>query len=189
MLIDQELIQRCIAQERRAQHELYKKCFSILMSVCIRYEKNRTDAEALLNMGFLKIVTKLDKYQTSIPFEAWIRRIMINTVIDEYRKNKKEQETIEYTDFEDYHYNRSIDYNAADKLFDAEELQIMINDLPTVSKRVFNLHVIDGYSHKEISDMLEISVGTSKWHVSNARKLLKERIEQKLNENAHRVTA
>jgi len=189
MLIDQDLIKRCIEQDRRAQYELYKKCFSMLMSVCIRYEKNRSDAEALLNMGFLKIVTKLDRYQTSIPFEAWIRRIMINTIIDEYRKNKKEQETLEYTDFEDHHYNRSIDYNAADKLFDAEELQLMINDLPTVSQRVFNMHVIDGYSHKEISDMLNISIGTSKWHVSNARKLLKERIEQRLNENAHRVTA
>lgn len=189
MLIDQSLISRCIEHDRRAQHELYKKCYSVLMSICIRYEKNRTDAEALLNMGFLKVVTKLEKYNTEIPFEAWIRRIMINTVIDEYRKRKKEQETIEYTDFDDHHYNRSIDFNAAEKFFNAEELQIMINELPTVSKRVFNLHVIDGFSHKEIGDMLEISIGTSKWHVSNARKLLKEKIEKRLNENTQRVTA
>lgn len=189
MLVSQSLIERCLREERKAQYEMYKQCYSVLMSICIRYEKNREDAEALLNMGFLKVVTKLDKYNTDIPFEAWIRRIMINTVIDEYRKNKKENETIEYTDFDDHHYNRSIDFNAADAYFEAEELQLMINDLPGVTQRVFNLHVIDGFSHKEIGDMLNISVGTSKWHVSNARKILKEKIEQKINANSKSITA
>lgn len=153
------------------------------MSVCLRYEKNKEDAEELLNMGFLKIVTKLEKYQTKIPFEAWIRRIMINTIIDEYRKNKKKNETIEYTDFEDHNYDRHFDFNEADKNFDAEGLERLIRKLPEMSQKVFNMHVIDGYSHKEISDELGISIGTSKWHVSNARTMLKEMIQSSIDES------
>ena len=176
MIIDQKLLNDCLANKRRAQHDLYKLCYGMLMSVCLRYERNKGDAEELLNMGFLKILTKLDRYQTHVPFEAWIRRIMINTIIDEFRKNKKKNETIEYTDFEDQNYDRHVDFNDADKKFDAAELEEMITRLPDMSRKVFNMHVIDGFSHKEVSDELGISVGTSKWHVANARKMLKEMI-------------
>lgn len=191
MIVDQELIQLCKKEDRRAQFNLYKQCYGILMAVCLRYERNKEDAEELVNMGFLKIVTKLDKYNSDIPFEAWIRRIMINTVIDEFRKRKKEQETIEYTDFDDHHHHRQVEMNEADLRFDAEELELMLRNLPNVTQKVFNLHVIDGYSHKEVSDMLNISVGTSKWHVSNARKLLKEQIEKRKDKasNSQSITA
>jgi RNA polymerase sigma-70 factor (ECF subfamily) len=111
MIVDQELIQLCKKEDRRAQFNLYKQCYGILMAVCLRYERNKEDAEELVNMGFLKIVTKLDKYNSSIPFEAWIRRIMINTVIDEFRRRKKEQETIEYTDFDDHHHHKQVEMN------------------------------------------------------------------------------
>ncbi|MDR9398811.1 RNA polymerase sigma factor [Salibacter sp.] len=191
MIVDQELIQLCKKEDRRAQFNLYKQCYGILMAVCLRYERNKEDAEELVNMGFLKIVTKLDKYNSSIPFEAWIRRVMINTVIDEFRRRKKEQETIEYTDFDDHHHHKQVEMNEADLRFDAEELEQMLRNLPNVTQKVFNLHVIDGYSHKEVSDMLEISVGTSKWHVSNARKLLKEQIEKSKDKesNSQSITA
>lgn len=191
MIVDQELIQLCKKEDRRAQFNLYKQCYGILMAVCLRYERNKEDAEELVNMGFLKIVTKLDKYNSSIPFEAWIRRVMINTVIDEFRRRKKEQETIEYTDFDDHHHHKQVEMNEADLRFDAEELEQMLHNLPNVTQKVFNLHVIDGYSHKEVSDMLEISVGTSKWHVSNARKLLKEQIEKSKDKesNSQSITA
>lgn len=178
MLVESSLLKDCQNNGRRAQFELYHKCYGILMSICLRYEKNNQDAEELLNLGFLKIVTKLDKYQPQVPFEAWIRRIMINTIIDEFRKNKKAKETIEYTDFSGAHEARSVAYNDADRAFDAEELEIMIRQLPPVSQKVFNLHVLDGYSHKEIAEQLDISVGTSKWHVSNARKLLRAMLEK-----------
>lgn len=187
MLISKALIKSCIANDRRAQLQLYKDCYAILMSVCLRYEKNKEDAEELLNMGFLKIVTNLEKYQTKVPFEAWIRRIMINTIIDQYRKNKKKNEAIEYTNFEDQNYDKHFDFNLADKNFDAENLQLMINQLPETSRKVFNLHVIEGYSHKEISDELGISVGTSKWHVSNARTLLKEMIKTSIDEEVNSI--
>jgi len=180
MTVDHSIIKACIENDRKAQFKLYQLCYGTLMSVCLRYESNKEDAEELLNMGFLKIVTKLEKYPTDAPFEAWIRRIMINTIIDQYRRNKKSNEVIEYTNFEDHNYDKHFDFNEADKDFDAEELRMLIADLPDMSQKVFNLHVIDGYSHKDISEELGISVGTSKWHVSNARTLLKAAILEKV---------
>jgi RNA polymerase sigma-70 factor (ECF subfamily) len=189
MQINQSLIEDCQANKRRAQFELYRKCYSILMSICLRYEKNTNDAEELLNMGFLKIVTKLDRYNSDIPFEAWIRRIMINTIIDEFRKNKKMKQATEYTDFDGKYESKSVTINEAELFFDAEELELMIRQLPNVTQKVFNLHVIDGYSHKEIADEMEISVGTSKWHVSNARKILKGLIEKSKSKTNYITTA
>ena len=177
MQIDPQILEKCKKQDRRAQLELYNTCYSLLLSICLRYEKNKEDAEALLNLGFLKIITNLEKYASHVPFEAWIRRIMMNAIIDEFRKNKKEKELMVSTDFEDQHYNRHVELNSAQLQFEAEELQLMIQKLPTVTQKVFNLHVLDGYSHKEVSEMLEMSTGTSKWHVNNARKLLKGMIE------------
>lgn len=187
MQISDELLKKCVEQDRRAQFELYNLCYGILMSISSRYEKNKEDAEALVNLGFLKVVTKIDTYSTSIPFEAWIRRIMINTVIDEYRKRKKEQDTIQYTDFEDQYVNKSVDYNDAAEQFEAEELEIMIRSLPEVTQKVFNLHVIDGFSHNDISEMLGMSTGTSKWHVNNARKILKQKIAARVDASNHRM--
>ena len=178
MVLDKSLLKDCQNNERRAQFELYHKCYGILMAICLRYYKNSNDAEEALNMGFLKIVTKLDKYNSDVPFEAWIRRIMINTIIDEFRKNKKGKETIEYTDFNGVYESKTVNYNEADLKFEAEELEIMIKTLPPVSQKVFNMHVIDGYSHKEIAELMEISIGTSKWHVSNARKILRGLVEK-----------
>lgn len=151
------------------------------MGVCVRYVKDDGEARALLNAGFLKILTKLDSYKSHVPFEAWTRRIMINTIIDQYRKDKKYREQIIVTDLEEAgETNHSVDYNYAEQHFDAEELMEYVRQLPPVSQQVFNLFAIDGYSHKEISKMLKISVGTSKWHVSFARKTVIELIEKKV---------
>lgn len=182
MKIDIKLILSCTKNDRKAQFELYKICYTMLMSVCYRYKNEKSEAEALLNQGFLKILTNLDKYNDSVPFEAWSRKIMINTIIDEYRKTRKDKEHIEYADFQEPVYDQqSVDYNEADKEFNAEELKLMLEKLPDMSKKVFNLYAIDGFTHKEISEMLSISVGTSKWHVSFARTELKKLIEKKLN--------
>ncbi len=181
MNIDAKLLKACQAKDQRAQYQLYKRCFSLLMGVCIRYKKDEDEARAILNVGFLKILNNLDKYRPNVPFEAWIRRIMINTVIDEFRRNKKEREYIEYTDFQTSpNYNQHVDYNEADKEFDVQALEHLIKQLPPMSQQVFNLYVIDGYSHKEIGGMLGISDGTSKWHLSNARKILKRQLGQAL---------
>lgn len=180
MDVKSELLEACKREERRAQFELYKCCYSVLMSVCMRYERNKEDAEFMLNQVFHKILTNLHRYDNKAPFEAWIRRIAINTQIDEYRKNSRSKL--------DYHEEpmtvapiTMMDYNEADKKFDAEDLENMIRKLPPLSQKVFNLYVIDGYNHKEIGEQLEMSEGTSKWHLSSARKKLRAMMRKLLN--------
>jgi len=151
------------------------------MGVCLRYKVDQDEAKSSVNAGFLKIINNLDRYNPDIPFDAWIRRIMINHVIDEFRKNRKVQELIDYTDFSEKQTPDLVDYNEADKAFDASDLESMIRSLPPVTQKVFNLFAVDGYSHKEISKMLNMSEGTSKWHVSSARKKLQEIINQQMN--------
>lgn len=180
MNIDQQLIEACKREERKAQFELYKLCYGILMSVCFRYERNKEDAEFLLNKAFLKILKNLDSYVETTPFEAWIRRITINTAIDEYRKNQRSK--IDYVEEPMQVAGLSeMDYNEADKNFDAEELIALVRKLPPASQKVFNLYIIDGYNHKEIAEQLGMSEGTSKWHLSSARKKLQEMMKKMIN--------
>ncbi|MBT8219338.1 MAG: RNA polymerase sigma factor [Bacteroidia bacterium] len=170
----------CIQGDRRAQNELYKLCYGPLMSVCTRYKSDRDEAAAALNVGFLKILQNLNRYNKKAPFIAWIKRIMINTMIDDYRKGKKEK-LVDHRDFSEPQYDvEGIDFNQADLQFDADQILELIEELPTMTKRVFNLYAIDGYSHKEISKMLDMSDGTSKWHLSNARKKLKAKLKSRL---------
>jgi RNA polymerase sigma factor (sigma-70 family) len=182
MNLEPELIQACLRSDRRAQSELYSRCYSLLMGICMRYLKDEQEASAMVNQGFFKILNSLDKRNPHAPLEAWMRRIMINTVIDEFRRQRRHRETISYEYFGDStHYEDFVDYNEADRRLDAAEIETMVQQLPDVSRQVFNLYAIDGYSHKEISEWLGISVGTSKWHVSHARKQLKIMISQHLN--------
>ena len=148
----------------------------------MRYLKQEEEAVAVLNKGFLKILNSLENRNPNAPMEAWLRRVMINTVIDEYRSQKRYREQFVVEDFSDYQpYGDYLDYNEADRRLDAGEIEAMIQRLPEVSRQVFNLYAIDGYSHKEIAGMMNISVGTSKWHVSFARSKLKGWIAQQVN--------
>lgn len=182
MNIQPQLIKDCKRGDRKAQFQLYKSCFNVLMAVCVRYQQNEEDAAASLNAGFWKILNNLDKYKPEVPFIAWIRRIMINTIIDDFRSNRKVKELIEYQDFtENSNYTNLVDFNEADKQFDAENLELLIQELPPMSQKVFNLFAIDGFKHKEIADMLGISEGTSKWHLNFARKKLQTRMKKMMN--------
>jgi RNA polymerase sigma-70 factor (ECF subfamily) len=178
--VDKELLEACVQESRKAQFELYRLSYSLLLSVCLRYEKNKEDAEFLLNKAFYKILKSLKGYQDHVPFEAWIRRITINTCIDEYRKSKRSK-----LDFVEEPMEQSpmseMDYNEADKKYNAEELLELVKKLPPASQKVFNLYVIDGYNHKEIAEKLEMSEGTSKWHLSSARKKLRELLAKMMN--------
>ena len=182
MDINPQLLKDCMNGDRRGQFQLYKSCFNLLMGVCIRYRKSEDEAASILNIGFLKILNNLNKYKKEVPFDAWIRRIMINTIIDDFRKNRKVRELIEHTDFSEYETGTElIDFNQADQLFDAEQLERFIRNLPPVSQKVFNLYAIDGYAHKEIADLLGISEGTSKWHLSSGRKKIQEMMQKAIN--------
>jgi len=176
MNIQPQLIALCIKQDRKAEYELYKLTYSYLMGICMRYSKDKDSASECLNMGFMKILKNLTTYKPEIPFKSWIRRVMVNTLIDEYRKNKKERERVTYVE-EYYDSSDFSDVNEALSRINYNQLLVQINLLPEATKKVFNLFAIDGYSHKEIGEMLTISEGTSKWHLNAARQKLKEYIE------------
>ena len=175
MNIELDLITACINRERRAEYELYKLTYSYLMSICVRYTNSKEEAEDGLNIGFLKVLQNLTKYRAEVPFKAWIRKVMVNTLIDEYRKQKKHAEQIRYV--EDYIETSDFaDVNSALTKMNTEQIYIMIKQLPPTSQKVFNLYAIDGFAHKEIAEMLNMSEGTSKWHLSFSRQQLKEMI-------------
>ncbi|MFI5150397.1 MAG: RNA polymerase sigma factor [Bacteroidia bacterium] len=179
MEIDNTLLDACILRDRKAQYRLYKVCYGFLVSICLRYTRNRDDADALLNLGFLKILNNLEKRREEVPFPLWIRRIMINSIIDEFRKNRQEKEQFRVTDFSESHVEYDDELiNDYIRKTDPEYILRLIRELPSVSGRVFNLFAIDGYSHKEIGELLNISEGTSKWHVNFARTRLKERLRE-----------
>ncbi len=176
-----EILKGCKANDRRAQHSLYRHCFSFLVAIGKRYRNNEQEVNALVNSSFLKILDNLSKYQSHIPFSSWSRKIMVNTVIDDYRKNKRRNNLVEMKDFsEPISLISEHDWNTADLALDAEHLLGFVRKLPPMAQKVFNLFAIDGFSHKEIGEMLSISDGTSKWHLNDARKRLTTMIKNNI---------
>lgn len=149
------------------------------MGVAMRYKTNPEDARSIVNQGFLKIFSNIEKYTFQGPFEAWIRRIMINTLIDDFRKIQKETLRIKHIDFTDLNgIDYGFDFNKAEQLLQLEQLDALIHQLPLMTRNVFNLYAIDGYKHKEIAELFDISIGTSKWHLANARKKLMAMLQE-----------
>lgn len=186
--ITAELLKACVEDDRKAIKYLYEHCFRKLMPVCYRYHNNEEDARSSLNIGFMKILKGLESIDEKVNFAAWSKRIMINTLIDEYRKKKNYQNHVSSKETE-----RELDVEAGPSDNEAESdlgyqnLLTLIAQLPEISGRVFNLYVIDGYNHKEIGELLGMSEGTSKWHLSTARKLLREKLEKIENQHQRMV--
>jgi RNA polymerase sigma factor (sigma-70 family) len=181
IIVDEQLLAGCVRNDSRAQYHLYDLCENFMMSICTRYTHSKDDAEDLLNRSFLKVLNNIGKYAKEIPFELWVRRITINTIIDEYRKNKKRKEATDLVDFNEI--PNEFDHVAVNSYLakmEVEQLQTLIDSLPEINRRVFNLFVVDGYNHKEIAALLGIPEGTSKWHLSNARTRLKEMLSKSL---------
>lgn len=171
------LISLCIKQDRKAETSLYKYCFTKLMPVCHKYYKSKDDSVEQLNKAFLKILNNLSKFDTEKSFDAWIKTITVNTIIDEFRVNSKRNVLFIDKDYEEAELNyHSFNLNEAEAKLTADDIQIHIQNLPESSKMVFNLFTVDGYSHKEIGEMLGINEGTSKWHLNNARKILRKKL-------------
>jgi RNA polymerase sigma factor (sigma-70 family) len=177
MKVETEIITACIKRDRNAEEELYRLTYGYLISICLRYTKSREEAREMLNMGFFKILTNLNKYKLETSFKAWIHKIMVNVLIDEYRKKKAQKQHIEYV--EDYEeVSEDTEANNALVKMDVEEIHNLIMQLPPVSQKVFNLYAIDGFSHKEIAELLDISEGTSRWHLNFSRQRLQEKLIQ-----------
>ena len=168
MSLDQ-LIQNCKKNDTKAQSELYKLFSSKLFAICLKYCRNRAEAEDNLQDSFVTIFNKISQYDNKGSFEGWLKRITINTALQRYRRkgvfNIVSEEKIEDVSIEIENEDVSIDF-----------LLSTIQELPDRYRMVFNLYALDGYSHKEISQMLDITTGTTKSNLARARMILKEKI-------------
>lgn len=174
-----KVLKDCAKNNRKAQQQLYYHCFPFLMSICVRYFNNEEDARACLNGGFLKILNHLRNNNTKIEyFNAWIKKIMINTIIDEHRATVKYKSTVQLNGgYIEQHGMELIDWNDAEQNMDANSILELVRELPQAESKIFNLYAIDGFKHFEIAEMLNIPLGTSKWLLSSARKKLSKQLE------------
>ena len=166
-----QLIGGCLKQDRKSQKLLYKAFYGFAMGICLRYAVNRDQAAEVLNQGFLKVFTRIESYDAAKPFKAWLGKVMINTSIDHYRANLK----MAYTDDLDMAENIS-DGELPDRNLNYNDLLNMVQSLPTAYRTVFNLFAIEGYTHEEIGEMLNINAGTSKSNLHKARVKLKQMV-------------
>ena len=178
MNVDNSIIDGCIKSDRKAQRKLYEICYGYLMSICFRYAKSEYESQELLNVGFLKVLNGLKKKSQDIPFKAWVRKVMINSIIDEFRKTKNYKQNTILVDYQqsDIEIDDEIVVNEAESKFNIEEITNMVRNLPPVTQKVFNLCIVDGYSYGEVAKLLKVSESTCRWHISSARNLLKEMI-------------
>ncbi|MCC7302904.1 MAG: RNA polymerase sigma factor [Bacteroidia bacterium] len=169
---DEELVSGCLKKNPLAQKQLWERFSRKMMGVCLRYSNDKDDAEDILQVGFIKVFENIESFKGSGSLEGWVRRIMVNTALNHYRQNKQSRESL---DIEVVDYMVEGDNQVSDRL-DAKELMRMIQKLPPGFRSVFNLFAIEGYSHREIAEMLEISEGTSKSQYARARMYLQRMI-------------
>ncbi|MFD1256530.1 RNA polymerase sigma factor [Mucilaginibacter terrae] len=169
----EDLIVKCRAADRKAQELLYKQFASKMLAVCMRYATDKMEAEDMLQNGFIRVFQKINDYRGDGSFEGWMRRIIVHTSIEYYRKHHK----IIHVDIEESGYEQSVNGAAACSL-EAKDLLAIIQQLPAGYRMVFNLYAVEGYSHREIAEMAGITEGASKSQLSRARTLLKQKIEQ-----------
>jgi RNA polymerase sigma factor (sigma-70 family) len=165
---ERDLIKACVRKERWAQKKLYEEYYGSMMGVCLRYANGQDDALDILHEGFIKVYKHIEKYQPGTSLSAWIRRIMVNTAIDYYRKNLRRRA-------EDIEQAFDISTEDADAVSQCTEQEILeaVQQLSPAYRAVFNLYVIEGYSHKEIADILDITESTSRSNLVKARVKLK----------------
>ena len=168
-----QLIGGCIRKDGGSQKMLYKAFYGFSMGICLRYANNREEAAEVMNQGFFKVFTRIDTYDTTRPFKAWLGKIMTNVSIDYYRANLK----MAYAEDLDKAENIT-DGELPDRKLNYEDLLAMIQRLPNAYRTVFNLYAIEGYTHEEIGEMLDISSGTSKSNLHKARQKLKQMISE-----------
>ena len=174
-----ELINDCKNNNRKAQEQLYRLYSGKLFAVCLKYSRNYAEAQDNLQDGFLIIFQKIGQYAFKGSFDGWLKRVMINSVLQQYR-----QQTFLSLVNEDIAEDYEIELDDDDISLDY--LLKIIQELPDRYRLVFNLYVIDGYSHAEIAEMLNINIGTSKSNLARGRMILKEKIEQLKNEETNK---
>ncbi|MCB9293844.1 MAG: sigma-70 family RNA polymerase sigma factor [Lewinellaceae bacterium] len=172
---DRELVEGCLKNDRFSQEMLYRKYFPAMMRMVQRYTQDREAAMDILNTGFLRAFKKLDTFAFSGSLEGWIRRLVFHSLSDYFKRHSRQ---VHFIDLEDR--DGPVQEGALDKLY-FEDVLKLVDMLPDATREVFYLYAIEGYTHVEIAKRVNISVGTSKWHLSNARKKLKQLIRTYYN--------
>ena len=173
-LTDEQLLYQCLNNNRKAQNILYKKYSPKLFGTCLRYSKNNTDAEDILQEGFIKIFRYLKDFRNEGHFEGWMRKIMVTTALNFYKRKSLLNKEVD----PDFVNAPSMSIPDVISLLSSEELLSLIQELPDGYRMVFNLNTIEGYSHKEIGEIMNISVNTSKSQLSRARNSLQNKINK-----------
>jgi RNA polymerase sigma factor (sigma-70 family) len=176
----EDVIRGCRKGDRYAQNRLYRAFHAWASAICQRYTNDAEAARECMQDGFFKVFTKIDKYGGDLSFEAWLKKVMINTCIDRYRIRTKEMETVEFTQMHDETILPEILINA-----DTEDLLHLIRQLPPAYQATFNLFAIEGYEYQEIADLLGVSIGSVKSNLSKARLRLKEMLTKRQADEAY----
>ncbi len=177
----EKLINRCKQRDIKAQSEVYQLFAGKLFALCLKYSKNYQEAQDNLQDGFITIFNKVDQYQFKGSFEGWLKRIVVNTALQKYReKNVLNLISDEIPD--------EVEVDIDETAISLDYLLSIIQELPNRYRLVFNMYVLDGYPHREIAEMLEISEGTSKSNLSRARQILKKKVEKIKLEKKNKVS-
>ena len=176
MLHWNNIIEGCKQQNPQSQEDLYRSCYAVMIKLCMRYARDSDEAGALYNEAMLKVFNRLHQYEGKGDFQGWIRRIVVNTCIDHCRRQAK---FVHHSLHEVPDNSKWVDPDIYNRL-SAHDVIALLQHLPRNTALVFNLFVLEGYKHEEIGETLGISAGTSKWHLNEARRLLKLQLDHLL---------
>lgn len=172
------LIQECKKKNTKAQEQLYRLFSSKLFNVCLKYSRNYAEAQDNLQDGFLLIFEKINQFEHKGSFEGWLKRVMINFILQKYRSHTVFEIVTE-------NFPETIEVEIEEENINMGFLLKIIQELPDRYRMVFNLYVLDGYSHNEIAEMMGISSGTSKSNLARAKMILKDKIENQASNNMY----
>ncbi len=165
---ERELIEGCIANDRRCQEALYRKFFPAMLRMCMRYTCDREEALTIINDGFLRAFKKMYTFGFKGSLEGWIRRLVFHSLSDHFRRKHKQLHFLQLED-----WDRPQRGDALMRLY-VEDLMQLIQQVPPTSRKVFQMFAVEGMTHKQIAHQLGISEGTSKWHLAEARRLIRQ---------------
>ncbi len=177
-------IEGCKLGNAAHQQQLYRYCFQPMMKVCLRYHKNMDDAGASYNTAMQNVLTKINQYENKGAFLGWVQKIMVNSCLN----SLKQKTTFELKEITENEYNSFIVVPDAYSNLDSKTILQLVQSLPQTSAMVFNMYVMEGFTHEQIAKQLTITIGTSKWHLNNARTILKEQIKN-INKYENRKNA
>lgn len=175
---EEELVAACVRNERQAQEQFYRQFFPAMLAMCMRHTRDKSEAIAIINGGFLRVFQKLHTFQFKGSLEGWVRRLVFNSLSEHFKKNRQHLHFMVYEE-----QDQPVRQEALSNLY-LQDILDLAEKLPNATKQVFFLYAIEGYTHVEIARELNISEGTSKWHLSEARKRLQKLINEQVTNYA-----